>query len=599
VELIDSHAHLDSSRFDSDREAMLARARETGVAAIAAIGSASGIDRLEAALPFAEAHDWIWATIGIHPDEAHEAGQEHYDRLAELARHPRVIAWGEIGLDYHYDHPPREVQQRVFREQLELARRARLPVIIHCRDAWADTLAILEREWAGTGLGGIFHCFSGSPAEARRGIDMGFLISFAGNITYPKSTALRDVARELPGERLLIETDSPYLAPQTRRGQRNEPALVLEVAKTLASVRDLSTEEIARLTTANFRRFFSAGRAREPSASHGGSTITVQTAKEIFELIREDLALVEQELAGQGRCAIAPVAEISAYLLEGGGKRLRPAVLLLAAGTAGYRGPGAVRLGAVVELIHTATLMHDDVIDGADTRRGRPSSNARWGNHMSVLSGDWLYMQSFQLALKERNFRTLDVLIDLTQRMVEGELLQWSNLGRIDLTEEDALSLAYRKTACLFSGCARLGAVLAHSDPAIEEFLADYGRCAGLAFQLVDDLLDFTASFQQLGKPVLSDLREGKVTLPLIYALESGSETDRELVACVLTDKGFDRVGPDQIHALVNRTGALDRTRRLACDYAEKARASLDPLPDTDYRRALLSILDFILERDC
>jgi octaprenyl-diphosphate synthase len=326
--------------------------------------------------------------------------------------------------------------------------------------------------------------------------------------------------------------------------------------------------------------------------------ITVQTAKEIFELIREDLGRVERELAGQSRYVIEPVAEISAYLLEGGGKRLRPAVLLLAAGSVGYRGPGAIRLGAVVELIHTATLMHDDVIDGADTRRGRPSANSRWGNHMSVLAGDWLYMQSFQLALKERNFRTLDILIDLTQRMVEGELLQWNNLGRIDLTEKYALNLAYRKTACLFSGCARLGAVLADSDSTAEELMADYGRCAGLAFQLVDDLLDFTASAEQLGKPVLSDLREGKVTLPLIYALEAGNPADREMVSNVLADKGFDRVGPEQIGALVNDSGALDRTRQLACDYAAKARASLDPLPDTEYRRALLSILDFILDRE-
>ncbi len=273
-------------------------------------------------------------------------------------------------------------------------------------------------------------------------------------------------------------------------------------------------------------------------------------------------------------------------------------MLLLAAGAAGYRGPGGVRLGAVVELIHTATLVHDDVIDGADTRRGRPSANSRWGNHMSVLAGDWLYMQSFQMALKERNFRILDVLIDLTQRMVEGELLQWTTLGRIDLTEKEALNLAFRKTACLFSGCARLGAVLAQADPATEELMADYGRQAGLAFQLVDDLLDFTASTEQLGKPVLSDLREGKVTLPLIFALASGDEADREMVASVLEDKGFDRVGPDQISNLVNRSGSLERTRRLACEHALKARASLDPLPDTEYRRALLSILDFILDRD-
>jgi octaprenyl-diphosphate synthase len=307
---------------------------------------------------------------------------------------------------------------------------------------------------------------------------------------------------------------------------------------------------------------------------------------------------VERELAGQSQHAIDPIAEINSYLLAGGGKRLRPAVLLLAAGAAGYRGPGAVRLGAVVELIHTATLMHDDVIDGADTRRGRPSANARWGNHMSVLAGDWLYMQSFQLALKERNFRVLDALIDLTQRMVEGELLQWTNLGRIDLTEDAALDLAYRKTACLFSGCARLGAMLGHAEPASERLLGEYGRYAGLAFQLVDDLLDFTASTEQLGKPVLSDLREGKVTLPLIYALESGDGAGRELVEKVLADKNFERVRPGQITALVQESGALDRTRQLALDYASKAKAALEPLADTDYRRALLTIPDFILDRE-
>ena len=292
------------------------------------------------------------------------------------------------------------------------------------------------------------------------------------------------------------------------------------------------------------------------------------------------------------------MAEISAYLLEGGGKRLRPAVLLLSAGVAGYRGPGAIRLGAVVELIHTATLMHDDVIDAADTRRGHPSANVRWGNHRSVLAGDWLYMQSFQLALQERNFHVLDVLIDLTQRMVEGELLQWTHLGRIDLSEKEALNLAYRKTACLFSGCARLGAVLGQDDPEAEEQLADYGRYAGLAFQLVDDLLDFTSSVERLGKPVLSDLREGKVTLPLIYAMDNGNAARRELVAKVLADKGFQRVRPEEITNLVQDSGSLDRARNLAADYAMKAKAALDGLPDSEYRRALLSIPDFILERD-
>jgi octaprenyl-diphosphate synthase len=314
--------------------------------------------------------------------------------------------------------------------------------------------------------------------------------------------------------------------------------------------------------------------------------------------VREDLALVEQELRQQSASAFEPVAEITSYLLGGGGKRLRPALLLLASSYAGYRGRSAVRLATVVELIHSATLIHDDVIDGADTRRGRPSTNARWGNHRSVLAGDWLYMQSFQMALEERNFRILDILIELTQSMVEGELLQLAKLGRIDVTEDDALELAESKTACLFSGCARLGAVLGRLDEASEHALADYGRYAGLAFQLVDDLLDFTASPEKLGKPVLSDLKEGKVTLPLIYAMEDGNGRGRDLVATVLAEKDFVSVRPEQITALVRESGALERARQLAHDCARRAKACLNGNTDSDYARALAAVPDFILERE-
>jgi octaprenyl-diphosphate synthase len=333
-------------------------------------------------------------------------------------------------------------------------------------------------------------------------------------------------------------------------------------------------------------------------ADDGTLPVAPPPAKEVFELVREDLLRVEAEIAAQSSSAIAPVAEIGGYLLAGGGKRLRPALLLLSAGYCGYRGPGAIRLGAVVELIHTATLIHDDVIDGADTRRGRPSANSRWGNHMSVLAGDWLYMQSFQLALRERNFRILDILIELTQNMVEGELLQLTELGRTDLTEQDALDLAYRKTACLFSGCMQLGAVLAQQSDGDEQAMAEYGRCAGLAFQLVDDLLDFTASPAQLGKPVLSDLKEGKVTLPLIYALENGDPGGRRLVTTVLAEKGFASVRPEQITVLVQESGALDRTRRLARDFAARAKSCINGQVDSHYRRALLAVPDFILDRE-
>jgi octaprenyl-diphosphate synthase len=322
------------------------------------------------------------------------------------------------------------------------------------------------------------------------------------------------------------------------------------------------------------------------------------TAKELFDLVRDDLVKVEQEIALQNSSAFEPVAEISSYLLAGGGKRLRPALLLLSAGYAGYRGNSAVRLGAVVEMIHSATLIHDDVIDGANTRRGRPSANSRWGNHRSVLAGDWLYMQSFQMALTERNFKILDVLIELTQNMVEGELVQLSKLGRMDLTEQDAVELAARKTACLFAGCARLGAVLGNLDDAGEQAMADYGHFAGLAFQLVDDVLDFTASPEKLGKPVLSDLKEGKVTLPLIYAMESVGAPGRRMVETVLAEKGFESVQPAQITALVHESGALDRTRVAAQDFAQRAKACLNGNAGSDHGRALRAVPDFILERD-
>lgn len=256
MNLIDSHAHVDVSDYDADREAMLDRARAAGVGTLLAIGNGPEIEKLGAAVPYAEAHDWIYAAAGVHPHEARQATDAHYTELERLARNPRVIAWGEIGLDFHYDHSPRDVQASVFRRQLALARTAKKPVIIHCREAWPDCLKILEEDWRSTGLGGIFHCFTGTFDEARYGIELGFLISFAGNVTYPKAQNLRDVARQIPLDQLLVETDSPYLAPQTHRGRRNEPAYVAEVARTIANVRDLPATRVAELTSANFRRFF-------------------------------------------------------------------------------------------------------------------------------------------------------------------------------------------------------------------------------------------------------------------------------------------------------------------------------------------------------
>ena len=267
MELIDSHAHIDFPQFAEDRDAMIERARAAGVTTLLAIGTGPGPEKLDSALPFAEQHDWIFATVGVHPHEAKEVKPEHLDELAKLAKHPKVIAWGEIGLDYHYDFSPRDAQHRVFRQQMVLARQAKLPIVIHCREAWADCLRLIEEEWKSSGLGGILHCFSSTLEDAKRGIEMGFLISFAGNSTYPKAQNLRDLAKALPLEKLLIETDAPYLAPVPYRGKRNEPAYVAEVAKMLGSVRNLSAEEAAARTSENFRRFFGLARPHVPTAA--------------------------------------------------------------------------------------------------------------------------------------------------------------------------------------------------------------------------------------------------------------------------------------------------------------------------------------------
>ncbi len=283
---IDSHAHLEMPQFDADRDAMLARAHEAGIETIVAIGSGTGPGSLDCAIQLAgrekPGEPRIYATIGIHPHEAKLATDSDFDELSTLARNPKVIAWGEIGLDYFYDHSPREVQRSVFLKQLELARAAKLPVVIHCRpsadsqNAWDECLAILAEQWASSGLGGVLHCFTGLMEHARRALDLGFMISFAGNVTFPKAQNIRDAARDLPLDRIFIETDSPFLAPVPQRGKRNEPAFVREVARQIGELRGISTEEVGFQTAQNFSGFFRLpsmgnGSTPIPSPSHGAA----------------------------------------------------------------------------------------------------------------------------------------------------------------------------------------------------------------------------------------------------------------------------------------------------------------------------------------
>jgi TatD DNase family protein len=259
---LDSHAHLDGSQFASDRDATIQRAHDAGVRALLAIGNGDGPDDVACAIPFAEQYPWIYASIGVHPHEARLLTPAHLANMARLTEHPKVIAIGEIGLDYHYDYSPRDVQQRVFRQQLELAAAVKLPILIHCRpslnsdNAWDDLLLILREHWTATGLGGIMHCFTGSLPQAQASLDLGFILSFAGNLSYPKAQNIRDAASMVPLDRFFLETDCPYLAPIPHRGKRNEPAFVVETARHFAQLRALTPEAAGELALENFRRFF-------------------------------------------------------------------------------------------------------------------------------------------------------------------------------------------------------------------------------------------------------------------------------------------------------------------------------------------------------
>src|SRR5690242_18691251 len=306
---------------------------------------------------------------------------------------------------------------------------------------------------------------------------------------------------------------------------------------------------------------------------------TAINGAEVFELLRDDLAAIEREFGRDTVSGVTAITEIGEYLRGGGGKRIRPALLLLSSKLFHYEGRGAIKLGAVVEISHTATLVHDDIIDEAKTRRGRPAANTQWGNSKCVLAGDWLYMQAFKIAVQERNFRILDTLIELTQQMVEGELLQMEKLGQL-ITLGEHFDLIYRKTACLFSVCMRLGAILGGATPQQEQALGKYGHDLGMAFQIVDDVLDLTASEEVLGKPVASDLREGKVTMAVIHALDRCTPQEKSAIEKILHDRAFNGVTHGQILGILHRYESLEATSARAAEYAQSARSAICTFPD-------------------
>ena len=324
----------------------------------------------------------------------------------------------------------------------------------------------------------------------------------------------------------------------------------------------------------------------------------VADLRDIIQLVEEDLARVEEIFEAQFRSDVGLVGEIGRYIREGGGKRIRPALLLLACRLCGYRGDRAITLASVVEFIHTATLLHDDIIDEATVRRGKRSVNSRWGNDITVLLGDFLYTKSMSMALSQDNLPILRLLSDVTLRMIEGELLEIERNGDLRMSEAQHLDIIRRKTADLFAACMSIGAILGDASEDKRRALTSYGLNLGICFQMVDDLLDFTADEKVLGKPVNNDLREGKLTLPVIFLLRKAGPLGEKTVSHVLADRGFARVTREELLRLAREHGALDEARALAERYAEAARKDLAVFDRSPFREALSVLPDFILSRD-
>ena len=316
-----------------------------------------------------------------------------------------------------------------------------------------------------------------------------------------------------------------------------------------------------------------------------------------YALVAERLQLVEREIERACHSEIALVRRHAEYLHRSGGKRLRPAMVLLCAEACGYEGDHDIELGAVVEFIHTATLVHDDIVDDAEVRRGQEAANQVWGNKLAVLLGDYIYIRSMAMSVALGNLRLVEILTEATSRLLEGEILDVSSNGNLELSEEDYLRTIDRKTASLFAAAGHASAILAGAPPQHEEALAGYGSNIGMAFQLVDDLLDYSADSTRLGKKVGADLREGKMTLPAIYLLRDGSESAREHLLGCFGDPELDADDLDTVVASMRACGAIDASRKVAKEYADRARTSLDALPDSRPKQALAELPEFVLSR--
>lgn len=327
------------------------------------------------------------------------------------------------------------------------------------------------------------------------------------------------------------------------------------------------------------------------------SSLSIETYK-IFDIIRTELGLVEKEFERQAGSNIQVINYLGEYLRQSGGKRIRPALLILSNYAVGgnARNDNVIRLATVMEMLHTATLVHDDIIDNADVRRGRSSVNARFGNQTAVLMGDWLYMSAFETTVKERSLEIIDILTQLTRKMTEGELIQLTTIGRLDISEAEYFDILKRKTAYLFSACCEVGAILGGADKSEQDTMRDYGMNLGIAFQLADDILDVTSDDSNLGKAAGSDLLEGKLTLPFISLLQKEPSIQPELERIML-DGDYLELSRDDLKQKLNSYGILHEIDESAKGYSLRARKSIDVLAETEYRSCLEAILSFVINR--
>ncbi|MDE0755973.1 MAG: octaprenyl diphosphate synthase [Woeseiaceae bacterium] len=324
-------------------------------------------------------------------------------------------------------------------------------------------------------------------------------------------------------------------------------------------------------------------------------TATQPGFEEVKTLAADDMLAVDALIRQSLQSDVILVSQVSEYIVTSGGKRLRPLIVLLAAKALGYSGDKQIQAAAIIEFIHTATLLHDDVVDSSDRRRGKDTANTVFGNQASVLVGDFLYSRAFQMMVNVDRMQVMQILADATNTIAAGEVMQLMNVHDPDVTEQAYRKVIYRKTARLFEAGAQIAAILADRDPADEAAMIRYGQNLGTAFQLVDDALDYDASPEELGKNLGDDLAEGKPTLPLIYAMEKCTESERQMIRSAVEEGGLDHL--DEIHTVIESTGALEYTAKRAQEAADIAIDALSSIPDSEYKEALITIADFAVKR--